>query len=62
MTKKEIGKLIRSEIKRKSSIREFSRSISISRTIIYAILQGRNYEMDSLVKVLKELNLKIEIR
>lgn len=61
MTKKEIGQLIRSEIKRKGSIREFSRRISISRTIIYAILKGENYEIDSLAKVLKELNLKIEI-
>lgn len=62
LKKIEIGQLIRSEIKRKGSIREFSRQIGMSRTLIYAILRGENYEIDSLMKVLKELNLKIEIK
>jgi len=44
------------------SLRELSRQSTVSRTIINKILAGENYEITSLIKVLRVLNIHLQFQ
>jgi len=60
--KLEIGALIKALRKqRKISQSELARSLDVSRTTIQNLELGRNYNIDTILKVLKELDLLTQL-
>lgn len=59
--KKIIGQFFRELIdERNLVIEQITRETGLSKTIIYAIINGKGYTMDSLVKLCRHLQIHIE--
>uniref|UniRef100_UPI0040484D69 helix-turn-helix domain-containing protein n=1 Tax=Roseivirga sp. TaxID=1964215 RepID=UPI0040484D69 len=56
-----IGEAIQIAIKERNiSINQLERDSLVSKTIIYKVLKGQNYEITSLIKIMRHLNMHLE--
>tara|TARA_R110001599_G_scaffold332511_1_gene547973 strand:- start:22255 stop:22518 length:264 start_codon:yes stop_codon:yes gene_type:complete len=59
---KQIGKFIESAMKdRAFGINKLERQSQVSKTIIYKIIRGENYEITSLIRVMRCLQIHLEM-